>query len=73
MTSYAQGWSDGWDAHESFVEQKMMERDPGFLRWLEKLNRLSLVARERNELELLNQWATQQADDDAHNRNSKGH
>jgi hypothetical protein len=59
------GWDKGWDAHESFVEQKLMERDPAFLTWLDKLNRLSLVARERDELALQQQqWALQQAHDD---------
>lgn len=62
---FRQGWDKGWDAHESYVEQKIMERDPAFLTWLEKMNRLSLVARERDELVLQQQqWAQQQADDD---------
>lgn len=62
---FREGWDRGWDAHESFVEQKIMERDPAFLTWLDKMNRLSLVARERDELLLQQQqWALQQSDDD---------
>lgn len=64
-TTYENGWRAGWDAHESFIEQKLMERDPAFLTWLDKMNRLSLVARERDELALQQQqWAMQQSDDD---------
>ena len=69
---FRDGWDKGWEAHESYVEQKIMERDPAFLAWLDKMNRLSLVARERDELELLHQWAMQQSDDDAQNLNSQG-
>jgi hypothetical protein len=62
---FSVGFDRGWGAHESFLEQKIMERDPAFLTWLEKMNRLSLVARERDELALQQQqWAQQQADDD---------
>jgi uncharacterized protein YqeY len=69
---FRQGWDSGWDAHESYVEQKIMERDPAFLTWLEKMNRLSLVARERDELELMHQWAMQQDQDDNLAQNSTG-
>ena len=64
-TEFDAGWAAGWDAHESFIEQKIMERDPGFLAWLDKMDKLSRLARECEELELQQQhMAAQAADDD---------
>lgn len=60
------GFDDGWDAYRAFVEQKILDQDPAFRAWLDKLERLAKVQRERDELALQQQqWALQQADDDA--------
>ena len=64
-TAFDAGWVAGWNAYESFIEQKIMERDPGFLAWLDKMDKLSRLARECEELELQQQhMAAQAADDD---------
>ena len=63
---FAEGWQQGWDAHESCVEQAILSADPGYLKWLDKLERLARVQRERDELnEQMNQMAAQAADDEA--------
>ena len=34
---YHNGWVAGWDAHESFIIQQILDDDPGFQRWLDRL------------------------------------
>ena len=66
-TEFDAGWNAGWNDHESFIEQQIMARDPGFLAWLDKMDKLSRLARECEELELQQQHMAAQAADDDNN------
>jgi hypothetical protein len=50
--SYNEGWSDGWDACESFFEQSILNGDPGFQEWLDKLELQAKKQRDAQDLEM---------------------
>jgi hypothetical protein len=64
---FRKGWDKGWSGHESYILNKIMDRDPAIFEWLERMTRLAAFLRERDELALQQKQAAAQAIDDACN------